>query len=138
MRRSELARRSIFKEEQARLAADREIEQAMAGKALVDHPFALFEFMAETWVVNPLLTEFWTLLPADSPVLLAGEQRFFALAARGLPEAKAAGRIRADFSSEDFCLIGMMLRAIRHGADEAERRCNKERVLTLLREGMVP
>ena len=118
---------------------DRELgrmEAALAGTPPVEHPFAMVEFMAETAVVDPVLSEFWTAVPRDSPRFQAEEQRFFALANRGLAEAKAAGRLREDFAREDFCLIGIMFRAIGYGADEAERREAKARVLSLLYEGI--
>ena len=132
-----------FKDRDELLAAliDRdltELEEALKDTEAVEHPFAMMDFMAETSVVNPILAEYWTALPRESPLYLAGEQRYLALANRGLAEAKAAGRLRANFCPEDFCLIGMMFRAIRFGADETERRASKERVLAMLLEGIVP
>jgi AcrR family transcriptional regulator len=114
------------------------LEEALRDTALVEHPFAMLEIMAETSVVNPALAEYWTALPPESPVVQAGEQRFFALAGRGLAEAKAAGRLRMDLTPEDFCTIGIMFRAIRFGADEAERRGTKQRVMSILSQGIVP
>lgn len=114
-----------------------ELEQAMEGKEGKEYLFAMMECMAERWVVNPHLAEFWTCLPPDSPVFLAGEKRFSALVELGLAEARAGGQIHEDFSAKDFCLVAMMLRPIRYGADEAERRWYKKRVLALLRYGML-
>jgi len=114
------------------------LEAALAGTPLAEHPFAMIEAMAEASVVTPAISEYWTALPADSPQVLAGEQRFYALAGRGLAEAKAAGRLRVDLQVEDFCLISLMFRAIRFGADEAERRQAKQRVLSMLFTGIRP
>ena len=115
-----------------------ELEEALQAVPLAEHPFALMDFMAETSVVNPMLAEYWTALPPDSSHFRAGEQRFLALANRGLAQAKAAGRLRANVGPEDFCLIGMMFRAIRFGPDETERRKSKQRVLAMLLDGIVP
>lgn len=115
-----------------------EIEEALHETAPVDHPIAMIDFMAECSVVNPLLAEYWTVLSPESPRYSECEERWMALANRGLAEAKAAGRLRQDFSTDDFCMVGIMLRAIRFGSDEAERRLTKQRVMTLLKEGIVP
>ena len=115
-----------------------ELEDAVRDTDPVEQPFALIEHMAEKSVLDPRLAEFWTALPADSPLLLAAERRFHTLAERGLREAKAAGRLRPDFTADDFCILGFMFRAIRLGADEAERRGTKQRVLSMLTKGIVP
>jgi len=112
------------------------METALEGTAAVEHPFAMLDYMAETAVMDPSLSDYWTAVPRDSPRFRAEEDRFFALAGRGLDEAKAAGRLRPDFTRDDFCLLGSMFRAIRFGADEAERRQVKVRVLSLLHEGI--
>ena len=114
------------------------LEEALKGVDHVEHPFAMLEVMAENSVVNPVIFEFWNALPPDSPLLQACSQRFRNLTERGLSEAKAAGRLRKDFTSEDFCTFGFMFRAIRLGADEAERRDFKHRILNLVAEGIVP
>ena len=132
-----------FADREALLAAllDRDLtgmEAALGDVPLAEHPFAMLEIMAETSVVNPAVAEYWTALPEDSPVVQAGEQRFYALAGRGLEAAKAAGRLRGDIGPEDFCIIGLMFRAIRFGADETERRRTKERVLSIVFAGITP
>jgi hypothetical protein len=99
---------------------------------------AMMEFMAETAVLDPVLSDYWTALPPESPLFQAGAERFFALAGRGLPEAKAAGLLREDFTAEDFCIIGLIFRGIRLGATEAERRGTKQRVMSMLTGGIVP
>jgi AcrR family transcriptional regulator len=115
-----------------------DLEEALRGTELVDHPWAMVEAMAEISVLNPGLSEYWTALPPESPLALAGAERFYALGGRGLEQAKAAGRLRADFTPEDFCTLGLMFRAIRFGPDEAERRRTKQRVLAMLTRGIVP
>jgi len=115
-----------------------ELEAALAEVPLVEHPFALIEAMAEHSVLNPGMCEYWLALPPDSPHFLAGQERFFRLARRGLAEAVAAGRLRPDLSAEDLGLVGVMLRAIHLGLDEAERRRTKQRVLSILTHGIAP
>ncbi len=114
------------------------LEDALRGTPPAEHPFAMIELMAEAAVLDPVLSDYWTALPPESPLFQAGADRFFALAARGLPEAKAAGRLRPDFTPEDFCILGLIFRGIRLGASEAERRGTKQRVLSMLTGGIVP
>ncbi len=114
------------------------LEAALRETPLVEHPMALIEAMAEHAVTHPALCEPWMALAPDSPIYLAGRERFFSLAGRGLAEAQAAGRLRPDLTAADLGSIGAMFRAIRLGADEAERRQTKQRVLSLLTQGIVP
>jgi len=114
------------------------LETALRDTPLAEHPLALIEAMAEHAVLHPALCEPWLALPPESPIFLAGRDRFFRLAGRGLREAQAAGRLRPDLTAADIGAIGAMLRAIRLGADEAERRLTKQRVLGMLTQGIVP
>ena len=114
------------------------LEAAMRDTPLVEHPLALLEAMAEHSVLNPAMGEYWTVLPQDSPDFIAGKERFFTLARRGLKEAQAAGRVRQDLTAEDIGLISHTFRAIRLGAEEPERRRTKQRLLSFLTQGITP
>ena len=115
-----------------------EMEETMKDIDLADRPMAMIEAMAEHSVVNPAMCEYWTALPPDSVPLATAKEHFFALAGRGLEQAKAAGRIREDLTEEDIGMIGTMFRAIRMASDETERRQAKHRALALLTKGIVP
>jgi AcrR family transcriptional regulator len=115
-----------------------QLEADLQDAAPADHTLAMLEAMAEHSVVNPTACEYWTQLSPDSPELLAAEAHFKALAGRGLPAAIAAGRVRPDLTAEDIHIMAVMFGAIRIGQNEAERRAVKQRVLSLLMQGLVP
>ncbi|UYP72458.1 TetR/AcrR family transcriptional regulator [Pantoea dispersa] len=97
----------------------------------------LLEHIAQNLVTSPVLSEYWRSTGRDSKAANLARERFVSTAERCLAKGLKKENLRHDLVAEDFPLISSMLGAILCGRDLKEREKIKERVLSLLYNGLL-
>lgn len=100
-------------------------------------PCVLIEHIAQNLVTSPVLSEYWRSAGKGSMAANLARERFVRTAERCLADGLKKENLRRDLVAEDFPLISSMLGAILCGRDLKEREKIKERVLSLLYNGLL-